>query len=156
MLKKAWSSYLASKQKPQGHIPKTCWKRKGEHKLMCMIIVNETSTINIIIIIYWAIPPELTFDCLFLSLWASSTTSTAQSIDCKVVMSIDTSSYDVNNTWNFTGWSFCEAKIKGPWLQKGLCHVMLSSKNLSIQFIISLSYWSTCTVIDQFCRQYSQ
>lgn len=53
---------------------------------------------------------EHTFDCLFLSLWASSTTSTAQSIDCRVVISIDTSSYDVNNTWNFTGWSFYKTK----------------------------------------------
>lgn len=27
-------------------------------------------------------------------------------MDCSVVISMDTSSYDVNSTWNFTGWSF--------------------------------------------------
>ena len=48
----------------------------------------------------------LTLDCLFFSLCASSTTNTAQSMDCSVVISMDTSSYDVNSTWNFTGWSF--------------------------------------------------
>ena len=55
------------------------------------------------------LPPFLfspTFDWLFFSRCASSTTSTSQSMDWSTVTSTLTNSYDVSKTWNLTGASF--------------------------------------------------
>lgn len=50
----------------------------------------------------------VTFDWLFFSLWASSTTRQAQLIEPRMVWSMVISSYDVSNTWNLMALSFCQ------------------------------------------------
>lgn len=48
-----------------------------------------------------------TFDWLFFSLWASSTTKQAHVTEPRMAWSIVMSSYDVNRMWNLIGVSFC-------------------------------------------------